>query len=408
MRSVHVLYAIRPIKKDLRASGVRSTIEEQFDLDLGFSKCRFDSLDAQTPRLASASATKLIRMNEIKVMTVSPLRLQQETVIPFQKSAKRIRNLRWILAFVSSTVVVAIIHVQVVTPMMAGTGINHRATTIKLSVANDIVQDLSQQRSYGMDGTKSSSRRPLIVGAGQGTTGTRSTHAALCNLGLKTLHYQNHCHLDTNVTADNTTLEAHQDFYHLFDEFHKDKPYCDDVDVWMQKMKGLIDKVIEGPVDAILDSPYTYFLSYVEEAHIRIRGQPPVIFLTERDPLQWATSRSKKHRPPICKDKASPQFQLFECIQSMRPKIEQQMLLPSNSSTTLGCQHFSSDLRTLRKRSHDNKWLHRVAEAMKADQDWMRSKAAYSVNLFERPNRTSTEELAEELRLCAIPYLQDS
>ena len=304
--------------------------------------------------------------------------------------------MHWILVFVALTVVIAAIHECVVEPMIAGTG-NHSASTIKLPTTNSSGQDLLQEGLYGMDDTKSASRRPLIVGAGQGTTGTRSTHAALCNLGLKTLHYQNHCHLDTNITSENTTLEAHQDFYHLFDEFHKDKPYCDDVDVWMQKMKGLIDKVIEGPVDAILDSPYTFFLPYVEEAHTRIRGQPPVIFLTERDPLQWAISRSKKHRPPICKDKASPQFQLFECIQSMRPKIEQQLLLPSNSSTTLGCQHFSSDLRTLR-RSHDKTWLDRVAEGMKANQDWMRPKATYSVNLFERPKRTSIEELAEELR----------
>ena len=166
---------------------------------------------------------------------------------------------------------------------------------------------------------------------------------------------------------------------------------------WKSKVQKAIEKIIESPVDVLLDAPYQFFLPFLEEAHIRIRGQPPIYLLTERDPFDWAKSRIQYHpEDPICMDTKTPHpFDFFHCIDQLRPKHS---TTQNSTATSLGCKHFGTQL----KRLNASDQVKQVANAFLQYQDWARTKAHYTINLYDRPNWTTTSELAEELRRTMI------
>jgi len=117
---------------------------------------------------------------------------------------------------------------------------------------------------------------PLIIGAGQGSTGTRSLANALGRFGLITVHY-NRIFCNTRRESDcpvehwrHTWLELlnlHPSKYHLYD-------YC----------KAF------APFDAVLDTPIPELLPFIYANH----GNGSKVILTIRDSMEWVRHRASK------------------------------------------------------------------------------------------------------------------
>ena len=137
--------------------------------------------------------------------------------------------------------------------------------------------------------------KPMLLALGHGTTGTRTLFEAICKLGIPSAHHQQVCSPTGAPTRGGFRL--HTQLSELFFGLRRNSTFCAFLNsTIIDRIKKTIDAMIAtGDIDALLDSPYPYFSSYLIHAAERIRGVPPIIILTLRDPLDWAKKRTLKH-----------------------------------------------------------------------------------------------------------------
>jgi hypothetical protein len=148
--------------------------------------------------------------------------------------------------------------------------------------------------------------RPTILGAGWGTSGTRSLASALSDFGFNT----GHCSRYTNTSGGSYTIcplllcKLHGELEKRLARYRLGN--CTDPSLF---------RVFDG-LDAVADTPVPHFFPYLLRAYPDAR-----VILTRRDPDAWYKSRSANH--PIAAAHEMPDY-----LQLLRSLDESTNCLP--------------------------------------------------------------------------------
>ncbi len=216
-----------------------------------------------------------------------------------------------------------------------------------------------------------SSTFPLIIGAGQGTTGTRSIHNAVCKLGIPSMHFNQACHEENSsstifpnvkrgVDAHLLVINAWKELRDCVGEARKQGNVCVKTEYLLTLVRKYVIEVIQSGVGAIHDTPYTMMIPYILKVARETRGTEPILLLTERNPQEWAARRVHSHGVTpqlVCNDPRSAfdidycldlglnVTQLFHIYPTSKTSRAQQEEYKSILSETM--QHYQQTIREL-------------------------------------------------------------
>lgn len=270
---------------------------------------------------------------------------------------------------------------------------------------------------------------PLIIGAGQGTTGTHLFVDATCALGFVSLHYGIGCipkHVvnisgvetayrdqETKIKVPLKLFSAYQDYGKLLQRHSRIssgflKTFKNNetnlLDFRDRILIDLEEIIIWGKRHnvglALHDTPYPMLmpeiLKLVQKHYGSMKGKSvkPIILLSERDPHEYTERRIKSHgsyswicRPPNIAsttiDKMNPKtfeggaFDFTGCIRSAKSSSMKmdQIFYTMHQASKLKQRQF-------------------IVDSFKDYQDTMRDAAMFTYNMFDREDKTSINELA--------------
>jgi hypothetical protein len=180
--------------------------------------------------------------------------------------------------------------------------------------------------------TDQSGTFPLIIGAGQGTTGTRSIQKAVCKLGIPSVHYNSACfegsvpfnntmifqHAELGVKAHVKVIQTWKELRDCLGKARKRGNVCAKAEDLLTLVRKYVTEVIQSGVGAVHDTPYTMMVPYVIKVARETRNSEPILPLTERNPQEWAARRVQTHEltPQLaCKDPRGA-FDIDYCLDS--------------------------------------------------------------------------------------------
>jgi hypothetical protein len=248
--------------------------------------------------------------------------------------------------------------------------------------------------SHTTSHSESSSKFPLIIGAGQGTTGTRSMHAAMCSLGIPSVHFNQAC-FRSKRSSNSTLFEnvepgiiAHYDARASWRELTKcvsearsRSSVCNSTIDIITTMTHHVTKVVKSGVAAVHDVPYVLMIPYIMQVAKEERGVEPILLLTERNPQEWAKRRVQKHRATaqlVCKDPKGA-FDFDHCLQ-YEPSMEN--LLTAYTD--------------FEEKKEQEEYIALLADAMTHFQeDMLQLSPAFHINLFELEPRIDKKNLTQ-------------
>ena len=163
---------------------------------------------------------------------------------------------------------------------------------------------------------------------------------------------------------------------------------CPTVNQTLHVMLDRINQVISSPdIDAIHDAPYPNFAEYILIASKKIRGNEPIVVLSERNPQEWAERRIQHQTNVACRgNDINIGTNLYQCLQSAI-----QAGLGSQRINTIFYQFNelagseAANVTTI------------IGKGFELYQNKMREVSAYHTNLFERNPRIDESQLAEEI-----------
>ncbi len=301
---------------------------------------------------------------------------------------------------------------------------------------------------------------PIIIGAGLGGTGTRLMADTTCFLGYPTIHYHVGCvYVDIphesgkmNTQLENSLIpleirgaaEMHLQILKIFEVGTACvKEGCKD-DVRAEKFRNHLTSAIHDFVSyiyshitateeyehangtraipiALHDTPWPYLLpTLIQEVEQQYNGLSPVIMLSERDPLQYTHRLLKKNftgRDIMCRNHLwlSPNGD-NSTVSSNDPQsssIEQHQQ-PHSAFDIIGCidaalnrhsgVHASRvklvDVLTTAQNIWDDQGddgVQLIAAEVKRYQDFFRTKADFSYDMFIKEGKTKREDLGAEM-----------
>ena len=213
---------------------------------------------------------------------------------------------------------------------------------------------------------------PLIIGAGQGTTGTRSIQKAVCKLGIPSVHFNQACHqgiplnstifpnTKQGVDAHIKVIETWKELRDCVHEARKQGNVCVRAQHLLTIVRKHVTEVIQSDIGAIHDTPYTMMIPYILKVARETRGSEPILILTERNPHEWAARRVQSHgdTPQLvcndprgafdidyCLDSGLNATQLFHIYPNSKNSGEQQKEYMSLLEKTM--QHYQQTIRQL-------------------------------------------------------------
>ena len=157
-----------------------------------------------------------------------------------------------------------------------------------------------------------------------------------------------------------------------------------DIVAWSEKIRALLRVVVESEVRTVHDSPYAYLAPDLIEMATEVRGVPPIVILSRRDPVKWAERRIEEHpMAPFCSAaiNASQLHLAFDWIGCIEAGVEK------------GFDDLSSIFTTFSQVEPA-----RVSDAIQAYQDAMESEAVYVVDLFAADPPISVNDVHDQLR----------
>lgn len=270
---------------------------------------------------------------------------------------------------------------------------------------------------------------PLIIGAGQGTTGTHLFVDATCALGFVSLHYGIGClpkhALNISIAATDTEaktkiplqfLPTHQHYRELLQRHSRItsgflRAFRDnqtDPAEFRDTLLTDLEEIIRWGkrnrvVLALHDTPYPMLMpeiyKLVQKHYKSDKGEKvnPIILLSERDPHEYTERRIQSHGSYswICRPsndtKATSQkmqattfkggpFDFTGCINSAGPNLRMdQIFFTMHEANKSNQRQF-------------------IVDTFKDYQETIRGAALFSYYMFNRENKTSTSELAAMLR----------
>ena len=283
---------------------------------------------------------------------------------------------------------------------------------------------------------------PLIIGAGQGTTGTHLFVDATCAMGFVSLHYGIGClpkHVlnisddilhsryigsDLKAKAPLQLLPKYAHYRELL-QYHSRissgflKTFKSNKTLPVEVKDNILNDLEEiitwgkrhRVVLALHDTPYPMLMpemTKLVQKHYRSNiGQvtKPIILLSERDPEEYVQRRLQSHgsyswicRPPDGNAKTINKidsttfeggaFDFTRCINSA----------PSSRLTMNQIFYTMHQAVKLNQRQF-------IVDSFKNYQDTVREAAIFVYNMFDRENKTSTDELAEMIAKSMNEYL---
>lgn len=306
-------------------------------------------------------------------------------------------------------------------------------TTINLSVRNN-VKPTSRSHNYA----------PIIIGAGQGTTGTHLFTEVTCHLGFMSMHYNLGCLQLNSSSILNVTVTGggeHEEQGSKINEIHL-FPLSTKLAEFERKQRSLIrhlrtiwvsplspasyrDKILallqdiikfgkdNNIVLALHDTPYPYLVSQILALVQKVYNGKyyPFILLSERDPLMYTKQRIKTHGSHImCRNVSKLESGLSSNgfiteSQVLRPLEEsafdvvgciERALVSTEFNDTLLRNAQVGDLFEPMAHAYKTKGLDYVVKQVDLHQRTMREIADFTYNIFLGENKkTKMEELAE-------------
>jgi hypothetical protein len=287
-------------------------------------------------------------------------------------------------------------------------------------------------------------RMPLFIGAGQGTTGTRSMYRAFCHLGIPSVHWNSYCienalasppgddkggGVDGNDGGKNnsspsllfeTSLQHHYQaiqtylqlgncaIFHrrrrLLNESHnatrreeEEILTCSDEEfehLSAQLHVHVAQVVRSGMIASLHDVPYAQMVPYILDI-ARQDSLSSLLIMTERDPVAWVASRTLKHAAQtdvVCQDHGVEHaFDITYCLQKWNESRQNNKTSSSNRSSSSSNEN--GDLMANLFRAYNEfpegsaeraRFLDFAAQAMTHHQEQIRSMSpiAYHVNFW--------------------------
>jgi hypothetical protein len=253
----------------------------------------------------------------------------------------------------------------------------------------------------------------MIIGAGLGTTGTHLIFEATCHMGFPSVHWNLGC-LPQN---DNSEISQH---YAKHENLRKvisamkvcihNRQKCGSALRWKSTVMNMMNQFVEdGSIQAIHDTPYALVVPHLLRAADRF-NKTAFVILSERDPEEYARRRlSLGHgkSDPICKNPGPTDlenlsgggFDLIGCINHAAAQSDK----PGELDLVDVFISFTNLVRSTGRRNGEKA----IANATRIHQDMMRTKAAFSYNMFQQDNRTQVETLVAAIQT-KVPALQSS
>lgn len=267
----------------------------------------------------------------------------------------------------------------------------HRRSSDEPSVEKKV-----EQHKHVDDPSQPSPTFPLIIGAGQGTTGTRSIHGAMCDLGIPSVHYNQVCF--RGAPSNSTTLfqgvesgiKAHvrarntwQQLVSCVAENRKRGRVCKRTNNFIASLREHVTTVIQsGGVGAVHDVPYVLMVPFIMEVAREARGVEPIVLLTERNPREWAARRMEKHSVTpqlICKDARG--FDIDYCL-----------------SLGLDMTQLFNAYTDCHNQEEQDAYVALLTKSMEHYQNSiLKLSPVYNVNMFENEERLDMENITQSI-----------
>lgn len=252
---------------------------------------------------------------------------------------------------------------------------------------------------------------PLIVAAGQGTTGTRSFYYATCLLGMPSVHFFRQCAPENPTKKIKQGIQAHvhlvsawQDLQRNCIEKRSGSCTFESLSNRLEILKNQTTLVIKSGIHAVHDTPYPYLLHHVlDVAKVECGGV--MLMATQRNPSVWATKRIPGYPgTPVCKEFFEfdqPErheygaLDIFSCYERSLAREDPPPRYIDEVFTTFG---------RLTKAVDDNKTKYQqlvrfTAIAMEQYQNHIQKLGpVYTINLWKRSVKMDTVDIANEIK----------
>lgn len=240
----------------------------------------------------------------------------------------------------------------------------------------------------------SPSHKPLIFGAGEGTTATHAFYEATCELGFRSVHWHLSCNHDVGFSNEKPSpgVLAHFDLLRTYKRLKNctsapEDYECPTVNQTLHVMLHRINQVISSrDIDAIHDAPYPNFGKYILIATKKIRGKEPIVLLSERNPQDWAKRRVEQHPTDVACRGNDIGTNMYRCLQSA-------------IQAGLGNERINKIFYKFNEPGSDANLT--IGKGFELYQNNMRKVSVYHTNLFERNPRIDESQLAKEIGYAA-------
>ena len=281
---------------------------------------------------------------------------------------------------------------------------------------------VSRQQQDGEEEQDSIEYAPIIINAGQGTTGTHLFTEATCLLGYTSLHYNLGCipsryilpktfnrtapagtSIEFNETLQSNIFEQHSFLLAKLNSLSRINFKSNGKSFLIQAQKVLEDLIINAKAMNIVlslhDTPYPFLLPYIikftKKHH---NGKSPLIILSERDPEEYISRRTNKMiriSRIMCRESLGNRssyhngsFDILGCIE--------RAVNNEKSSNLNGGEN--KDLLISMTDATKEFGIDRVVESYRENQDLARQLASFSYNIFNRKERTNATDLAKLMK----------
>lgn len=258
----------------------------------------------------------------------------------------------------------------------------------------------------------------LVLGAGRGTTGTHLMFQATCLLGIPSHHWQVGCIRRDNSAASTLPtihnipsrytdavrlhLELKDLVYNLSTCIDQQNRLCGNAFEWnLSALKLTQEIILDGQFSALHDTPYPNLLGQFYKL-AKQYNRNVIIISSLRDPETYVKQRLTKPyawNDLICKERISKinhttliggRFDLVTCIESALAAQA------SSKEKSMDLVEIFTTIRLLANAKEDGR--REIATEVKDYQDAVKNVASFTIDLFERGERTLKEDMAKMMQ----------
>lgn len=297
-------------------------------------------------------------------------------------------------------------------------------------------ESVSRQQQDGEEEQDSIEYAPIIINAGQGTTGTHLFTEATCLLGYTSLHYNLGCipsryilpktfnrtapagtsiefdeTFQSNIFGQHYFLLAKLNALNRIDFTNNGKSFLIRAQMVLEDL--IINAKAINIVLSLHDTPYPFLLPYIIKLTKKHHdGKSPLIILSERDPKEYISRRTSTNQGDshiMCRQSLkntssynNSSFDILGCIDKAVKINEESSNFNGNEKNDENRhRHILSkeDLLISMNDATKKFGIDIVVESYRDYQYSARQLATFSCNIFHRKERTNAEDLASLMKV---------